>query len=178
MSMLSETKKRSRELVPISSAGTARLNMATAHSVSARFGCSTTHCIAKTSRPWNKKYSQKNRGCTRAESPLQSKKLYSATSSRKMRVDERGSVGFMRRPLCNCVMGGTYLKSAGGGESATTYTPLLFVFRRRPPRDRPYCTVLPRSVPVTAIATQSSRNQRNGSFVRNLFLMGQRLLPR
>src|SRR5258708_11717217 len=91
-----------------------------------------------------------------------------------MRVDERGSVGFMTTTLCNCVIGDKFMKSAGGGESATKYTPLRIVCGTLPPIDRPSCALLPRSVPVTAIATQSSRNQRNGSLVRNLFFIGQR----
>src|SRR5437879_296645 len=91
-----------------------------------------------------------------------------------MRVDEKGSVGFRTILLCNCVIGGDFVKSAGDGESATKYTPLRIVCGALPPIDRPSCTLLPRSVPVTAIAIQSSRNQRNGSLVRNLFFIGQR----
>src|SRR5258706_8256320 len=50
--------------------------------------------MANTSSPCPRKYHQKNRGCTRSESPSHSKKLYSATSRSKSRVSGRDRGGF------------------------------------------------------------------------------------
>src|SRR5215467_1090654 len=97
-----------------------------------------------------------------------------------MRVDERGSVGFTKTPPCNCVncvIGDQFLESVARGELVKKYTPLRSICGSLPSIAGPLCILLLRSHPVTVIATQSRRNQRNGSFVRNLFFMRQRLLP-
>jgi hypothetical protein len=83
-------------------------------------------------------------------------------------------VGFMKRPLFTSVIGDKSIEAAGGGATVKKYTPLGIVFCAVPPINDPLCSVLPRSDPVTAIPTHSRRNQRNGSFVRNLFFIGQR----